>query len=161
LMEYIASIKNLLPNYWYQIKVLNAKRFGALQSRSRSIVILIRKDIMKNHSLFPTKEPIDLSKQGVDAVLPHVVEFSAGQFKAKFKPAQGRIFCTLTAHSSQLVKEANMKIRKVSVEECKALTGMTGYDFTGICQTGQYMLLGNMVMRQMTRRLFENFKQFL
>ena len=163
LMEYIASIKNLLPNYWYKIKVINAKRNGAFQSRSRSIVILVRKDVLKDITipLFPKRQRIDLSKQGVEFLMPHVVSFSAGQFKAKFKSAEGRLFCTLTASTSQLVKEADNIPRKIALSECRIITGMTEYDFTGICDTGQYSLLGNMVMRQLTKALFRNFLNIL
>ncbi len=163
LMEYIASIKNLLPNYWYRIRVVNAKRHGAFQSRSRSIVILVRKNVLKDVKipLFPRRMPIDLSKQGVEFLLPHVVEFSAGQFKAKFKQAKGNMFCTLTAHASQLVREENKKPRKIALRECRTITGMTEYDFSGISDTGQYTLLGNMVMRQLTKELFRNFLNIL
>jgi site-specific DNA-cytosine methylase len=163
LMEYIASIKNLLPNYWYKIKVINAKRHGAFQSRSRSIVILVRKDVLKDIAipLFPRRQRIDLSKQGVEFLLSHVVAFSAGQFKAEFKSAEGRLFCTLTASTCQLVKEADNRERKISLSECRVITGMTEYDFRGICDTGQYSLLGNMVMRQLTEALFKNFLNIL
>ena len=165
LMEYIASIQNLLPQYGYCIRVLNAKRYGAFQSRSRSIVILIRRDVLNNitemRPLHPPKNKIDLSVQGVDALMPWVVEFSAGQFKAKFKPAKGNIFCTITANTCQQVREADKEQRKISLNECKILTGMTEQDFTGICATEQYRLLGNMVMRQLTTILFRNFKHFL
>lgn len=163
LMEYIASIKNLLPNYWYKIKVINAKRYGAFQSRSRSIVILVRKDVLKDVRipLFPRPLKIDLFKQGVEFLLPHVVAFSPGQFKAELKPVKGRIFCTLTAHTCQIIQEAGKVPRKVSIDECKVLTGMTEYDFAGIRPIGQYSLLGNMVMRQLTKELFGNFLNIL
>ncbi len=159
LMEYIASIKNLLPNYWYEIRVINAKRHGANQSRSRSIVILVRKDVLNGRKIpfFPPRTKIDLSKQGVEFLLPGITAFAPGQFDNPFKSAVGNIFCTITASTCQLVRETSGLERKISIDECKTITGMTGYDFSGICDTGKYTLLGNMVMWQLTKALFKNF----
>ena len=163
LMEYIASFNTLLPNYWYSIKVINAKRHGAYQSRSRSIVVLVRKNVLNNRTIpfFPERLQIDISKQGVEALLPGVKAFSAGQFSAKPRVAKGNIFCTITASTCQKVIGSDKKEKKISVDQCKKLTGMENMDFSGICDTGKYKLLGNMVMRQLTYRVFNNFLNIL
>lgn len=163
LMEYLASIQNLLPNYYFDVRVLNAKRYGAFQNRSRAIVILVRKDVLGDRSIpfFPNPEPINLAVQGVSALMPWVKEFSAGQFGDKFKSAEGRLFCTITASTCQKVKGADGLLRKISPLETKIVSGMTGYDYSGICETGVYKLLGNMIMHQLTKRLFKNFLNIL
>lgn len=163
LMEYIASIQNALPNYYFDIRVMNAKRYGAFQNRSRSIVILVRKDVLgdKKVSFFPKQEAINLSVQGVSTLMPWVKEFSPGQFENKFKPAEGNIFCTITASTCQQVKEADGIPRKISLPETKIISGMGEYDYSGICDTEVYRLLGNMIMRQLTKRLFKNFLNIL
>lgn len=163
LMEYMASIQNLLPNYYFDIRVLNAKRYGAFQNRSRAIVILVRKDVLgdRNIPFFPTPEPINLSVQGVSSLMPWVKEFSPGQFGDKFKPADGNVFCTITASTCQKVKYADGVPRKISILETKIVSGMTKYDYTGICDTEVYRLLGNMIMPQLTNRLFKNFLNIL
>jgi hypothetical protein len=163
LMEYLASIQNILPNYYFDVRVMNAKRYGAFQNRSRTIVILVRKDVLGNKKVpfFPASEQIDLSRQGVSSLMPWVKEFSPGQFKNKFSPAEGKIFCTVTASTCQKVKEANGITRKISILESKILAGMTEYDYSGICNTGIYKLLGNMIMKQLTEKLFKNFRNIL
>ena len=49
----------------------------------------------------------------------------------------------------------------LGVERKKILTGMTEYSFEGISKTKQTMLLGNMVLRQLSERMFKHFTEVI
>lgn len=159
-LEYLAAIENLLPNYNYQIKVMNAIRYGGFQTRSRAMTVLVRNDVLngRNMSFFPEQSNVDLSKQGVHALLPHVSEFWLGQFEERYKPAVGNIFCTLTAGGHERVKDHCGNIWPLTNEDRKVLTGMQEFDYTGIASTNVKMLLGNMVLRQLSERMIRHIK---
>ena len=88
-----------MPEYEYQFKVMYAPRYGGFQTRSRAMVVLVRKDVLngRNIPFFPPKEKIDLSKQGAHVLLLDIASFWHGQFEEKYKPTLGNLFCTLTA----------------------------------------------------------------
>src|SRR5690606_27323546 len=107
LEEYLATIEHQLQDYNYCLKVLDAKYYGANQSRLRSILVFVRKDIRNGRKIdfHPAPKAVNLLNQSVDALMPWVESFSPGQFGElidgkrvfKFKSAIGKVFCTITA----------------------------------------------------------------
>jgi len=162
-MEYESSLKSLLPDYTYQMKVLNAMRYGAFQSRSRTMTVMVNNDVLKGRkiSFFPDPSKVDLSVQGAHYLLPWVKSFWAGQFEEKYRPAVGNLFCTLTASGGEMVKDYADQVHRLSNEDRKKLTGMEEYNYDGICQTHVTMLLGNIVMRQLAERMFAHFRSVI
>lgn len=161
--EYLVRLEYFLDDYEYQIQVMNAPRYGGFQTRSRAMVVMVRKDILngRNISFFPPKEKIDLTKQGAHALLPDIASFWHGQFDEVYKPTLGNIFCTLTASGREYVIDHAGNKMLLGVERKKILSDMTGYDYTGICDTSQTMLLGNMVQPQISERMFKRFTEVI
>ena len=56
-----------------------------------------------------------------------------------------------------MVKDHFDTVRPLEVSERKILTRMEHYDYSGICKTDQIMLLGNMVLRQVSEAMFNHF----
>lgn len=158
-LEYTSSIKSLLPNYECKIRVINAPRFGGYQTRSRAMTVLVRKDVLAGRriSFFPKPQRIDLLKQGAHVLLPHIKAFWAGQFEEKYRSTFGNIFCTLTASGGEMVKDHFDNFRPLDLQERKILTRMEEHDYSNICKTDQIMLLGNMVLRQVSEAMFRHF----
>lgn len=163
LFEYTTRMKHFLPDYEYQIKVMYAPLYGGYQTRSRAMVVLVRKDVLngRNISFFPVEEQIDLTKQGAHVLLPDIASFWHGQFEEVYKPTLGKIFCTLTASGREYVKDHAGNKMLLGIERKKILTGMTSYDFSDICMTHQNMLLGNMVLPQLSERMFRHFTEVI
>ena len=76
-------------------------------------------------------------------------------------PTLGNIFCTLTASGREYVKDHAGNKMLLGVERKKVISGMTGYDYSGICDTNQTMLLGNMVQPQISERMFKLFTEVI
>lgn len=163
MLDFETRMHHFLPDYNYQIKVMYAPRYGGYQTRSRAMTVLVRKDILRGRdiSFFPAPSKIDLTKQGVDVLLPWVESFWQGQFDKKYKPALGNLFSTLTANGRPYVIDCTGEERLLSLEEKQILTGMTGYDYSDICPTNQNILLGNMVLPQLSERMFKHFKEVI
>lgn len=161
--EYLVRLKYFLAEYEYQIQVMNAPRYGGFQTRSRAMVVMVRKDVLNGRkiSFFPPREKIDLTKQGAHVLLPDIASFWHGQFEEVYKPTLGNIFCTLTASGREYVKDHAGNKMLLGVERKKVLSDMTGYDYSGISDTNQTMLLGNMVQPQISERMFKHFTEVI
>ena len=158
--EFDSSMKHLLPNYTMKRKVIHAKRYGGFQTRSRSMTVLVRNDVLDGREIcfFPSPEKVNLFKQGANVILPEIRAFWPGQFEEKYLNATGRLFCTLTASGCEMVEDWAGCRYALTNEQRMRLTGMSEFSFEGICKTNVKMLLGNMVLRQISERFFKHFK---
>lgn len=158
--EYKTSLDSILCNYTYQIKVMNAMRYGAFQTRSRAMTVLVRNDVLNGRQInfHPEAERVRLSVQGAHALLPHIKAYWPGQFEENYKSVYGKVFCTLTANGREMVEELNGFRRLMNIEEKKIISNTSQYDFSGISVTNQTKLNGNMVMNQLAERMMYHFR---
>jgi hypothetical protein len=157
LMNRVLSYIGLMTDYHCSYKVLNAMNYGARQDRRRIIFMLVRKDLNVMPS-FPEPQPVDLSKVSVNALLPHIYNFSPGQFLNGIKPAKDNVFCTMTASGSEFVYELDGIPRKPTLAEKLVLTELEGYNLDGLARSHQNRLLGNMVQISFAEALFQHIK---
>ena len=157
LMNRVLIALEMMTDYHYAYKVLNAIDFGARQDRRRIIFMLVRKDLGVLPS-FPEKQPYDLSKVSVNALLPHIYHFSPGQFLNKVKSAKEEVFCTMTAGGSEWVYESDGEPRRPTLHEKLVLTELVGYNLEGLARVHQNRLLGNMVQISFAEALFTHIK---
>lgn len=71
-LNYFISEIELLGNYHWDVKVLNAENFGCFQSRKRAMFMLVRKDLGVLPS-YPVPNPVDTDKQSAFATKNAVV----------------------------------------------------------------------------------------
>lgn len=157
LMNRVIIALEMMTDYYYDYRVLNAKDYGARQDRKRIIFMLVRKDLGVLPS-FPEPIPFDLNKVSVKSLLPHIYHFSAGQFINKIKSAEDNIFCTMTASGSEYVYESDGIPRKPTLEEKLVLTELEGYNLNGLSRVHQNKLLGNMVQISFAEALLNHIK---
>jgi len=160
LMNRVLSYIAMMTDYHCTYKVLNAMDYGARQDRRRIIFMLVRKDLGVLPS-FPEPIPFDLSKVSVNSLLPHIYNFSPGQFTNGIKSAKENVFCTMTASGSEYVYELDGKPRKPTLAEKLRLTELEGYYLEGIPRTHQNRLLGNMVQISFAEALFRHIKSVI
>ena len=159
--EFDSAIKHLLTNYKMERKVIHAKRYGGFQTRSRAMTVLVRMDVLNGRkiSFIPKPEKVNLFKQGASQILPEVKRFWMGQFDERYKNTVGNLFCTLTATGNEMVEDWVGSVYPLTNEQRMRLTGMVGYNYDHICMTHVKMLLGNMVLRQISERFFKHFRE--
>jgi site-specific DNA-cytosine methylase len=143
-----------MPDYTWDARVMNAKDYGARQSRKRAIIMLVRRDV--GSSSFPAPSAPDLSKVSVNSLLPHVFHFSPGQFADTIKCARKHVFCTMTATGSELFYGIDGKRRAPQMWERLVLTELEGLKLDGISFTNQKKLVGNMVQVSFAEALFRH-----
>jgi DNA (cytosine-5)-methyltransferase 1 len=147
-------------NYRIEFKVLKAEQYGVPQERRRVIVIGVRNDInqlINLPSLFPTPST-KASDMSVKAHFPHIVGFSAGQFKDRIISSD-RPSCTITKTSSMWVYEFDGFRRKPTIEELKVLSSFPS-DFKLIgSYNQQFARIGNAVPPMITKAIGLHIKQ--
>lgn len=148
---------NRMTDYWWDCKIINAKHHGARQDRERLIIMLVRKDLNVRPS-FPIETEPDMCKVAVQSLLPHVYSFSPGQFADGIKSAKDNVFCTMTATGSEYFYGLDGKRRKPKMAERLVLTELEGLKLTGIPETSQKTLVGNMVQISLAEALFNHIK---
>src|SRR5690606_1077519 len=107
---------NLMTDYIWDHKIMNAAYYGARQARKRIIIVLVRRDLGVQVS-FPQPIAPDLRKVAVQALLLHIYHFSPGQFKDGIKSAKDNVFCTMTATRSERAYELDGIARDFTIEE--------------------------------------------
>jgi site-specific DNA-cytosine methylase len=140
--EVIARLR-AQSDYYFDMKVLNSADHKGTQSRNRTTIIMVRKDI--GEPSFPSPQVIDYSKVSVNSLLPTIRAFRADS-KKPGKSAYNNLCCTLTASGSEEVMEIGQEIfRKMTNEERTILSDMVGVNLQGIKEDAKKRLLGNMV----------------
>lgn len=87
----------LLKDYEFKYKAMNAALYGTPQDRKRVIFIGKRKDIAPGVSISFPKPNLEATKYlTVKMVAPHIEQFDPGQFNSKTKDST-HVMCTLTA----------------------------------------------------------------
>lgn len=148
---------NCLTDYRWDYKVMNAKYYGARQSRERLIIMLVRRDLGVAPS-FPLPQEPDLNKVSVHKLLPHVYHHSPGQFMDGIKNSRENIFCTMTATGSEYLYGLNGKRWNATVRERLILSELEGLNLKGIGLTASKKLIGNMVQVSFAEALFKHIK---
>jgi site-specific DNA-cytosine methylase len=138
----VLSVLESQTDYYYEIRVLNALNYGAYQSRDRVTIIMVRKDV--GVPSFPEPQPVYLSKQSLQAVLPYVQLF---KYPRNFSPktAHDNVINTMTASSDGLKVYDGKIWRDVTVQERLVLSHLEGYDLSIFTEDDQIRLMGNMV----------------
>jgi DNA-cytosine methyltransferase len=157
LMNLIIMELNMMTDYYWAFKVLNAMDYGARQDRKRIIFMLVRKDLGVKPS-FPEPTTVDLSKVAVGSLLPHIHHFSPGQYLDGIKSAKENVFCTMTATGSEKLYEFDGIPRSPHLREKLVLTELEGYNLEGLPRAAQNRLLGNMVQISFAEALFRHIR---
>jgi len=148
---------NRMRNYSWNYQVMNAKDYGARQDRKRLIIMLVRRNLNVPVS-FPKPVSPDLSKVAVQSLLPDVYHFSPGQYADGIKSARENVFCTMTATGSEYFYAFDGERRKPLMKERLVLSELEGLHLSGICETDQKTLVGNMVQVSFSEALFQHIK---
>ena len=143
-----------MPDYSWDARVMNAKDYGARQSRKRAIIMLVRRDV--GTPSFPTPTAPVLANVSVNSLLPHVRHFSPGQFADTIRCAKRNLFCTMTATGSELFYGIDGKRRAPQMWERLVLTELEGLKLDGISFTSRKKLVGNMVQVSFAEALFRH-----
>lgn len=148
---------NNMTDYTWDYQVMNAKDYGARQSRERLIIMLVRRDLGVSPS-FPVPQDPDLSKVAVNALLPHVYYHSPGQFLDNIKDSRENVFCTMTATGSEYLYGLNGVRWSPTIPERLVLSELEGLILKGIGSTHCKRLVGNMVQVSFAEALFRHIR---
>lgn len=140
-MEVLAALE-AQTDYTYSLKVLNALDYGSYQSRDRVTIIMVRKDV--GIPSFPEPIRINLEKQSVGVVLPHIVAFKYGKHGTP-KLAINNVINTMTASGDGLFVFDGNKWRPIHVDERQVLSHLEGCDLSIFNEKDRVRLMGNMV----------------
>jgi site-specific DNA-cytosine methylase len=147
------QIKTELENAGYNVKtwVLDSKDYGIPQSRVRSWVIGVRKDI----GIEPSVPAITDIIVGIKDVLPHLQGHQRGQFEKNILPASAPV-STITKTAGFKVIE-NDELRYPTIEELRILSTFPAeYKFVNDSFNKCHERVGNSVLPEMMRILMDH-----
>lgn len=147
--NYFVNEIELLGNYHWDVKVLNAENFGCFQSRNRAMIMLVRKDLVVKPS-YPAPNPVDMNKQSAFATIGAELIRHKGfkkQSGDRVRIIDGRtkLFPTMTSSDVEIFR--NGLWQKLTIQDRKVLAHMDEYDFNGLISDAELTKkLGMMVL---------------
>ncbi len=135
--------KELSADYYFDLRRLNAKYYGANQDRNRLIFMFVRKDVGTLPS-YPAPSDV-VAAQYLSNLLPGVIKYNSGK---SWQSAQ-QVVGTITRGSVKLAF-SNSNIENMTISQRQLICGVEhlNLDLEGISMSDKAEMLGNMVPKQ-------------
>lgn len=158
LLDGILAVIESWGNYYVRYEKMNALDYGSKQDRTRTIFMLVRKDIGVRPS-FPKPIPYNKEDVSVKALFDDVDFWSVADFGGKIQHAS-KPFPTLTArgHFSFF---RNGKQMPVTIKEKQTACDLEDLLFGDISYPDASILLGNMVQVNFAAALFNHIREII